>query len=600
MKVKKLLALVLCLTTVCGSMLSSGCNFFQSSSSTDSSIEDSSSTYSSSEEDSSSSEDDSSSSAEEEEKETWYEERSGYKFCGYYKDRNFKYPATEIVTEETADNYYAKYQLDKVQQANCVPTELDYTIYAHDAIGAWTMYMSDVCGFYDLSLSNAETDFESYGLPYTWEDILNDNGGAGLHEGMVDNSQTWPADYHQRIPHYTEYGYDNLYTRNNTWSAYIAGDDVKVTTDAWVYTIVEGLYVAVVGCAVGGSMSFDKATIPSVIDGYPVKEVCLTNNNQRFSGETGIPQVGTLTIPSSVENVRIMFTSDVQEFPLQNLVLEEGIKTVRISSYAAKNVSIPASAWYVDVNYGTASNNMYYNGAEQTFTVAEGGHYYTENGCLYSKEGDLVYQFADKKNPELRISENAKRVLPFSLTGVAKNVYIPEGLEYFDWSAFISSARVAWLSTMTEAERIGYVPVFFIDSPKVVRQMMTDVVVDVVYNFMQNLDYKFPVMLFSDNVDMTPIWEEVEAMIHMEFAPFSSSIDEEIAYVKALLQDSGVEGYHVWATVGISENYLRVDGNALYATLRNESNEKQEYLLTYLDYTNVTDYSFDGVFERYL
>ena len=49
-------------------------------------------------------------------------------------------------------------------------------------------------------------------------------------------------------------------------------------------------------------------------------------------------------------------------------------------------------------------------------------------------------------------------------------------------------------------------------------------------------------------------------------------------------------------TVEEGETYLRVDGNAVYVTVANVNNEREEYLLTYLDYTNVTDYSFDPVF----
>lgn len=583
-KMKKWLATLLCLS-MCGSVvLSSGC-------STPSGGESSSSQASSSMEDSSledSSLEDSS-SAEGETEESWHEERSGYKFCGYYKDRNFKYPVTEIVTEETAKNYYPKYQLDRVQQMLCASTDLDYTIYAHSVRSAIVMYLSDIYARYDIdAIYNGLVLHNDYGF----EDVE----ATGWWE-LEDHSQTYTSDYRSVLISY--YRANEAVTRNNTWSAYVAGD-VQVTSDAWVYEIVDGQYAAVVGCAVGGSMSFDRAYIPESIDGYPVKVVSLTDDNVAFCGETGIPKVGTLQIPSTVEDVRIMFTQNSDVFPLENVVIGEGVKTVRISAFAAKNISIPSTAYFVDINYGFNTEEDFACMEEQSITVAENGHYYTKNGCLYSKEGDLVYQFTDKRNPELHIDENAKRLLPYSLTGVAKNIYIPDGLEYCDWLAFGSSARKGWTKQRyaLSLQKIYEAPVFFIGSPKVAEQMIMDTVWDGTMNY--------PVMLYNKDVDMISLINKIWDTFLKKSVDEGIVLDEEMLavykqYFFSALQDSGIDGYNVFAMLEEESPYLRVEDNVVYLTLENIINGTlEENLLTYLDYTNVADYSFDSVFEEYL
>ena len=590
MNAKKLMALALCLTMFGGSMMASGCNLLPSNSSStaSSSVTESSLEESSSEEDVTS--EDSSSSAEEEIQETWYEERSGYKFCGYYKDRNFKYPVTEIVTEETAKNYYAKYQMDKVQQAACVPTNLNYTIYANNFQSALCMYMYDVYGIYDLSRAQM-VDYSAYGISYSASEIMSNSISTGWHE-MMDTSQTMPCDYRSMlIPSYMP-NYDEPVTRDNAWTAYVvAEEDAQVTQDGWVYIIVDSLYAAIIGCVAGSESQFATARVPEQISGYPVQEVCLTDRNDySFCAKEGIPSVETLIIPSTVENVRIMFTRMPQECPIENLVIEEGVKTVRLSAHAAKNISLPASAWYVDICNEVSVLSKDFLKPDQTITVADGGHYYTNNGCLYSVEGDLCYQFANKSASVLRIDENAKRVLPSSLTGVAKNIYIPEGLEYFDWMAFFGGLRSSWIQGVSAVEKTVYAPVFFIDSPKVAEQMLMDIVLD--------LGYFFPVMLFNNAIDMDSVWESVEDMIYAEYGSSmpADALAQQIAFIKLFMKDSGVNGYRVWAAVEEGETYLRVDGNAVYVTVANVNNEREEYLLTYLDYTNVTDYSFDPVF----
>lgn len=516
----------------------------------------------------------------------WYVERSGYTFCGYYNDADFTDPVTEEVTEETAKNYYPKYQIDKVQQMECAPTVFDNVIYAPDFITALTLYRLQSSAIYDMYTVRQQTNYEQYGIQYTQFQVIANDVDAGLYE-MTDTSQTVPYDYRNIcIPHYMQYGSriynsetgayeEKLYTRNNVWNAYISSDLEETATsiddviyDGWVYDIIDNSFAVVYGLAdeeYTGQTNLTNATslsIPSSIKGYPVKEVSIINRNE----EIYMPDtIGTFTIPSSVENV-VLYRTPKTGFTIENLVVQEGVKTVRMDAYMAKNISLPKSAYYVDLNamYNRQTKNNCYT--TQSVTVANGGHYYTKDGCLYSKEGDLVFQFAKRDKLDLRIDTTAKRVLPMSITGGNKNIYIPEHMEYFDVFAFLFGAR-DWFSSGSTAQTMGIQPMLLIDSPKVMKRLLQDSMHDAGYSF-------FMPMLFADDIGEQPIlielWPELQAgfVASGETPPDGLTMEEFLSGIESYFMNS-IKGSITYEEDGQTVTVEIIDGYRIFTAFEN-------------------------------
>ena len=552
---------------------------------------------------------------------SWHEERSGYTFCGYYADKDFTSPVTQTVTQAQAHKYYPKYQLDKVQQMACAPTDYQQVIYAPDFRSAWTIYLRDVYGVYDIFSVSRMIGYDTYGIPYSNFEVIVNDVAEKLYT-MKDNSQTVPYDYRNiMIPHYMEYGrrvynyeteqYEQkLYTRNNTWRAYISSnlEDTtnieQVVYDGWVYDIIDNSFAVVYGLASGGNAtSVDSLTIPAKIGKYPVKEVSILNepNGQLYFPE----EVGTLTIPSSVENVVLygLYTAN----QIQNLVLEEGIKTLRMEAHAAKSVSLPKSVYYADFNTLQNRNNPQYYYTEQSISVAENGHYYTKDGCLYSKEGDLVFQFANRDKFDLKIDGTAKRVLPLSVVGGNKNIYIPENMEYFDWFAFLFGARGRWITG--DISDLSTQPMLLIDSPKVVERMLDDVFYDIEYN-------RFMPMLVNKKIDMEPLvlqhWSNLEKVLKEAYdqppdgsatwEEFSNKIRPQIIeritdhieeeYEGEKITVYVVQGYQALTFLGEGQLCVEVD-NVVYrsCSYQYDTNTYQIIAYSYMNATDSTDYS---------
>ena len=116
----------------------------------------------------------------------------------------------------------------------------------------------------------------------------------------------------------------------------------------------------------------------------------------------------------------------------------------------------------------------------------------------------------------------------------------------------------------------------------------------------------YPVMLYNKDVDMISLINKIWDTFLKKSVDEGIVLDEEMLavykqYFFSALQDSGIDGYNVFAMLEEESPYLRVEDNVVYLTLENIINGTlEENLLTYLDYTNVTDYSFDSVFEEYL
>ena len=468
---------------------------------------------------------------------TWYEEKSGYKFCGYYEDKNFKTPVTKPITQSNAKKYYAKYQPDKVQLYEGKSVNLEHTIYSSNFNLALNAYLSEVGGIYDRSMVVRLPNFEQYGIPFKAIEIY--TGKVQGFYTMKDTSNTIPFDYkHVLIPQYAgEYSRENLLQRNNTWKACVYTPTHE--EDGWQAFIVNKSFAVVVGMDTADAESAsDSLKIPSKIGKYPVKEVSIIGR-----GDYILPFAKTLTIPASVENVTIMDT--YCSYPLENLIIEEGVKTVRIDSYLAKSVSLPASAYYVDFRLtdGRRDYNDFYK--EQSVTVAEGGHYYTKDGILYSKEGDLCYQFANRGHINLRIDENAKRVLPQSVNGVAKNIYIPEGLEYFDL-CFMRGGLRGW-ENRDSYSALRIVPMLLISSDKVARRLIEETTYD--YG-----NPTIPPMLISEKLPLEEYKEEIFRLMKT-YAEAANADSSEFEVIRATsdFKDCNIKGYRSFV---IGEEYI--------------------------------------------
>lgn len=257
---------------------------------------------------------------------------------------------------------------------------------------------------------------------------------------------------------------EQINKRNNTWRACVYRPTHE--QDGWQAFIVDDSFAVVVGMAAerAAEVTAETLEVPSKIGEYPVKEVSVIGSAYT------LPTVKTLKIPSSVENVSILNAWYTLEEQVEKLEIAEGVKTVRLDTYLAQSVALPASAYYVDFHVlpSNGPRNIFYK--DQTVTVADGGHYYAKNGCLYSKEGDLCYQFANRKSIRLQIDETAKRVLPLSVNGAAKNIYIPAGLEYFDLAFTDVSLR--------QSARLLEQPLLLISSDKVARQLVKEIAED--------------------------------------------------------------------------------------------------------------------------
>lgn len=119
---------------------------------------------------------------------SWYEEKSGYKFCGYYQDEDFTQPVTVQVTKETADKYHAKYQPDKVQLYKEKPVDLERTIYATNFFDAIHVYLEETGGWVlRNSTAYGGIDYKALGVPFERFSSIPRKPWARLRCGILAN-----------------------------------------------------------------------------------------------------------------------------------------------------------------------------------------------------------------------------------------------------------------------------------------------------------------------------------------------------------------------------------------------------------------------------
>ncbi len=390
-----------------------------------------------------------------------HEEKKGYKFCGYFEDEALtERVETAVESVEDAENYYAKYQPDREQMFQYSSSykyaslEFENTIYGTD-------YM-DVINKYLYYSRSAERLLQSASYQMSCEKFFGNGltriqvmmGEEGLNKSFKCKDT---VEYQYRTQ--TADGLQQITVKHsNKWNAYIG--DIKGVKDGWQYYTVKDFAVIVGYEAEDAEETVALAEIPSKIGGKEVKEVSI------FANGSATFNIKKITVPNTVENF-MLYTA--QQTPiLEEISFAEGVQTIQIASAQTEKLNIPASAYYVDLRqpfFGYTAPREYLYQANQELTVAEDSpHYYTENGFLMSAEGDLVHQFDKREKINLEIPEETKRVLRRSVNGIAKNIYIPAGVEVFDLYYNEYSAR--YNAYMREASyvRNQILPIYFIES----------------------------------------------------------------------------------------------------------------------------------------
>ena len=390
-----------------------------------------------------------------------HEEKNGYKFCGYFEDEALsKRVETAVESVEDAENYYAKYQPDREQMFEYSSTykyaslELENTIYGTnymDVIQKYLYYSRSGERF--LQNASAQRSYAKFfGNGLTMQQVV--FGEEGLNKSFKCKDT---VEYQYRTT--TANGYEQITVKHsNKWNAYIG--DIKGVKDGWQYYTVKDFAVIVGYEAEDAEATVSSAKIPSKIDGKEVKEVSIF-------ADMGTPfNIKKITVPDTVENFMLYMA---QQTPiLEEISFAEGVQTIQIASAQTEKLNIPASAYYVDLrqpSFGYNAPHEYLYQANQELEVAEDSpHYYTENGFLMSAEGDLVHQFDNREKINLEIPEETKRVLRRSVNGIAKNIYIPAGVEVFDLYYNEYSARYNACMRADSYMRNQILPIYFIES----------------------------------------------------------------------------------------------------------------------------------------
>lgn len=492
-----------------------------------------------------------------------YEEKSGYTFCGYFKDENYTQRVTKGVSKAQAHQYYAKYQPDKVQMLACAPTEVEETVYAVSFQDALRKYWTRTYDYSHLGEPLTTQNYQEYATPAkNKEEFFDINQGLNKRFEIKDESLTSKMTFEDTL--LVSGGKIKKIKKDNCYSAYVG--DVKKTDDGFTYYIVDNSFAVILG--ISGEEKTDRLDIPSQIEGIGVKYISITTLE-----EDGFPEIGTLTVPSCVEDVYIVPEKN-HEIPVEKLIVEEGVRQIRVDATLAKTFVLPASAYYVDFNPLHSFYPLF--NQEQEIEIDGSEHYFTDGGCLYSAEGDLCYQFADRGTINFSVGSHTKRVLPFSINGANKNIHIPASLEYFD---FLYGMKGTRFQSVVMGYYCEYKPLLFIEGAKTAATAL---------RFCLLSERK---MAFH----FTPLFKNglLEKALQNEGAEISKTESGKI-------RGSGIAGYSMFTS---DENApLRVRGNAVYSLEWSPQGgyHGKEFLYTYLteDFSK-EDLDFDRVLMRY-
>ena len=429
-------------------------------------------------------------------------EKKGYKFCGYFEDKDLTKRAYQTF-DEIPTGYYAKYQPDRTQLFAYdegatgylyTPVNMEQTIYAEDYMDAIRRYLFYTYNETHTSTSSALTNFATVlGKEYKPIDVA---------QGAKKKNKFY--DFHDETENSknvsTENGYVKYqFKRDTKWKAYLG--EAKTTDEGIKYYVVQNKYAVVVG--VSSQTPIETLSIPSKIGGKKVQEISIYEDRETFP-------VKHLKIPSTVNNAMIYLTPHSSEQVLEKITFEEGVNSIQVCSMQTEEISIPSTAYYVDLrrpNYGANAYMEILMAEDQKITVNGGEHYYTDNGLLYTKEGDCVHQFGNRDKLNLNFDDKVRRVLRRSINGLAKNIFIPENVEYFDIGFNEWSLRYNTVWREPSQFALNSAPVFFVKSEKVLAQWLQEYLKKDVCGFYPFMQTGFKYILPDESIELSEFLE---------------------------------------------------------------------------------------------
>lgn len=455
-----------------------------------------------------------------------HEEKAGYQFCGYFEDEDYSNRVYQAF-DDIPNDYYAKYILDRSKLMEVDYTlkhpkmELEQVIYATDYMDAIYKYMH--CTYFEQRIVDTNMHYsDMLGEEYKEIEVV--------HYGCTDKDKFY--DFHDKTEYEVRYDVGNgiarrTFTRDTKWRAYIGEE--KTTSDGMGYYIVDNSYAVIVNMP--KSKRLESLTLPSTIEGKQVKVVSIYSEKYSFDGseDFGEFNIGTLNIPSSVENVMIYVSRVAVNSKIEKIVFENGVKTIQLALSMDEELDIPSSTYFIDIRNalttmrGQTDSMLYLK--NQTINLNENKHYIAKNGLLYTAEGTLVYQYGNREKLNLHIEEGTKRVNRRSINGVAKNIYIPQSVEEFDLFFNEMSARY---QTATYSYGLIDKPIFFVEG-KTLTEKLLDLLINnskllgtYGTNFMlNNLVNVCELFVFGENSE----WESVFRKEMLETS-FIETVDE--------------------------------------------------------------------------
>lgn len=458
-----------------------------------------------------------------------HEEKAGYKFCGYFYDKELTQRVDKAFDTVPTD-YYPKYQLDREQMfLQKQGTEglnytfpsytLDQVIYAEDykdAIERYLLYTYNEDRLMGADSIQKQTVY-TLGENYTQFQI---RGGATNEElNRVHNFHDVTNIQRSAIVGGSRYNIDAQ--RDINWKAYLG--KASTLSNGVRYYIVDNAYAVIVGLK--SETVIDSFAFPSRIAGKPVKQISIIAELN----------VKDLTVPGCVENAMIYLPNSLsQEQSLEKLTFQEGVRSIQLFTAQTEEVLIPSTAYFVDFHrygYGTFGSAKYTCPNNQKITVSGGEHYYTEDGILYTTEGDLVHQFGNREKLNLTISDKASRVLRRSITGVAKNITIPQTVKYC--SPFFNDGSMRFQLARRSLYNLGdfSVPAVFLNSESVVKQWLHYYELNDAMETLPYLEVLASYTVLNDNISL-----DLDTAMVAKYV----KVDENVVYsVRLILAESG-------------------------------------------------------------
>ena len=319
----------------------------------------------------------------------------------------------------------------------------------------------------------------------------------------------------------------------------------------------------------------DTLDVPSELGGKPVRvvSVCVKTDD--------VINVGTINVPSSVENFVWTFEM-LQAKCFDKIVFADGVKTIQMTFMRTEKVVLPATVYYIDLafkDYGFNAPVAHNYLLNQEIMLENNPHYHIKDGFLYTTEGDLVYQYANRESLNCQIESGTVRVLRRSVNGIAKNIYVPSSVKYFDMFFNEYSLRYNRLNRANYIDRAS-MPIFFIESEEVAKSIIkTCIDNSKTFGFaMDGLDDLFLTPLVSYQYNLFSFGAHIDA---------ESIMLNEVARL-AEANDMPVDRKDIESALSLIDVGFKIEGNNAYTYIYDavSGKLKNEWVLcSYLDGT---------------